>query len=138
MKNFQSRISKIENELQKVEKQRSMNIREMFKKIDPDLASKVRKEFDIFIKKYGYKFSQHNFTNVAEDAPLEDQNRILFTNFTQIVVALILSMYRASYGSADDKAFLQKIEKDKRLSITYQVAKDAVTKHAEMNDSLSA
>jgi len=131
MKNFQSRISKIENELQKGEKQRSMNIRAIWKKVDPNDLKKIQNTVKTFRKKFGYKCYPDDFATVLEDSSHEERCNIVFSSFSRIIGRLIMAMHYASLGVQEEKKFIEKVQKDSSLSIAFKSAEESFAKIAE-------
>lgn len=125
MKDIGSRVTRMEDHLKKIIEQSKLNISELWKRLDPDDLNMMENAVETFRENFGDRFIQNDLVIIPEDASFEERNKLLLTNFSNIVVGLILSMHRASLGSLSDNTFLQNIRKDENLTIALKYAEDA-------------
>ena len=139
MNSIGPRILKIENHFKELKgRQTILDIREPWKKINPDDLNMIKNAVETFSKlpprkghfgNLGERVIENDFDIIPADASTEERNRLLMKNFATLLRILIISFHREDFDLLDE------VRKYPTLSIPYRIAEDIYKKRAVSNYS---
>jgi len=126
MRNIGSRLSRIEEHMNKVLEQQEIEFNSApWKYFKPEDIALLKEDVDSFMEHFRTRASQNGLEIIPEELPQEEKNRLLVINSIKIMVIFIRSVHFKSLGSKEENEFLEEAGKYKELIDVLVFAEDA-------------
>ena len=119
MRKIESVLERIESQINKINKQRVLNVRELWKNIAPAELNLMEEAVEVFLENFGNRYIQNDFAVIQDDFSPQQRTNTILKNFVQLNTILIMYLHR------EELEMIEKVCKHNSLAIALKWAEES-------------